>query len=279
MSVISFWSSGKEQTGKTLSIVALATQMALERNFKILLISTSNRDNTLKNCYWEEGKIEKNLGLFGPNTNIGLKNGIEGLDKIVRSNKLTPEIITDYTKIVFKDRLEILLGFNGEEEAEYEDVETDYPNIVENANRYYDLVLVDLSKDLSKEVEKQIMDRSDIIVSTTSQRLKIIESFINLRYEEKFWTGRNIVPLIGRYNEKSKYTAKNITRFMGEKSLVPVIPYNTLFMEACEEASVPDLFLKFRKINEKDENYSFVKEIKRFTEILLARIQELQIRR
>lgn len=279
MSVISFWSSGKEQTGKTISIVALATQMALERNFKILLISTSNRDNTLKNCYWEEGKIERNLGLFGPNTNIGLKNGIEGLDKIVKSNKLTPEVITDYTKIVFKDRLEILLGFNGEEETEYEDVELDYPNIIENAERYYDLVLVDISKDLSDDIQKQIIDRSDVIVASISQRLKRIDEFNNLRMENKFWSGRKVIPLIGLYNAKSKYTAKNITRYMAEKSLIPVIPYNTLFMESCEEAKVPDLFLKLRKINEKDENYDFVKEIKRFTETLLGRIQELQIRR
>ncbi|MNT77941.1 hypothetical protein D3C72_2171190 [compost metagenome] len=66
---------------------------------------------------------------------------------------------------------------------------------------------------------------------------------------------------------------------MGEKSLVSVIPHNILFMEAAEEAKVPDLFLKLRKINEKDENYSFVKEIKRFTETIIGRIQELQIRR
>lgn len=279
MSVISFWSSGKEQTGKTISIVALATQMALERNYRILLISTSNRDDTLKNCYWEEGKIERNLGLFGPNTNIGLKNGIEGLDKIVRSNKLTPEVITDYTKIVFKDRLEILLGFNGEEEAEYEDVESDYPNIVDNAEGYYDLVLVDLSKDLNPDIEKQLIERSDVVIASMSQRLKRIDDFNNVRLEDKFWGGRKVIPLIGRYNDKSKYTAKNITRYMGEKSLIPVIPYNTLFMEACEEARVPDLFLKLRKINEKDENYDFVKEIKRFAETLLGRIQELQIRR
>lgn len=279
MSVISFWSSGREQAGKTLSMVAFATLMALERNYKILFVSTSNKEDTLKNCFWEEGKIEKNLGLFGPNTNIGLKNGIEGLDKIVRSNKLTPEIITDYTKIVFKDRLEILLGFNGEEEAEYEDVEQDYPNIIENADRYYDFVLVDISKDLSQSVQKQLMDRSDIVVATFPQRLKKLDDFNNMRMEEKFWSSRKVVPLIGMYNEKSKYTAKNITRYLAEKSLVSVIPHNILFMEAAEEAKVPDLFLKLRKINEKDENYSFVKEIKRFTETILGRIQELQIRR
>ena len=51
MSIVTFINNGKEQTGKTLSIAAIATHMAIEHNMKILLISTAYNDSTLSNCF------------------------------------------------------------------------------------------------------------------------------------------------------------------------------------------------------------------------------------
>lgn len=61
MSVVTFWSSGKEQTGKTLSIAAISTYMAIEHNYRILVISTGYKDDTLDSCFWEPKKVKKNL--------------------------------------------------------------------------------------------------------------------------------------------------------------------------------------------------------------------------
>ena len=47
MSVVTFWNSGKEQTGKTLSIAAISTYMAIEHNYRILVVSTGKDDKTL----------------------------------------------------------------------------------------------------------------------------------------------------------------------------------------------------------------------------------------
>ena len=41
MPIVTFWNDERDQTGKTLTAVAVATRMAIERNYKILLISTS----------------------------------------------------------------------------------------------------------------------------------------------------------------------------------------------------------------------------------------------
>ena len=54
MSIITFYNKDREQTGKTLSSVAVATKMAIERNLKILLLSTSFNDRTMRNCFFEE---------------------------------------------------------------------------------------------------------------------------------------------------------------------------------------------------------------------------------
>lgn len=61
MSIVTFWSDGKEQTGKTLSIAAISTYMAIEHNYRILVISTGYKDDTLDRCFWEEKKVKRNL--------------------------------------------------------------------------------------------------------------------------------------------------------------------------------------------------------------------------
>ena len=57
------------------------------------------------------------------------------------------------------------------------------------------------------------------------------------------------------------------------------VPYNTLFMEASEEAGVPDLFLKFRKMTDtEDVNGFFITEVKRASENIIYRLQDLQMK-
>ena len=101
MSIITFWNDGREQTGKTLASVAVATRMAIERNSKILLISTSIADNTIYNCYWGREK-QKSVNIFAPQTSdVAVETGVEGLFKLLTSNKLEASIITDYTNVVY----------------------------------------------------------------------------------------------------------------------------------------------------------------------------------
>ena len=110
MAIVTFWGTGKEQWGRTMAVAAVATNMAIERNKKILVLSASSNNETLKNCYWSES-VEKKSSIFRPVNGVELDSGIEGLAKIIQSKKVSPELITDYTKVVFKDRLEVLLGF------------------------------------------------------------------------------------------------------------------------------------------------------------------------
>ena len=220
MSIITFWNNEKETTGKTMSLVAIATYMAIEHNTKTLIIPTTNKKDKIKPCFFEEEKRKKiNLGIFGPNKNsLDIEAGIKGIAKIMQSNKLSPNTITNYTKVVFKDRLEILE--NNEE------------------------------KENIKEIEKE---------------------------ENQLLNSPKTLLLIGRYDSYSKYNSKNISRYLGEKNQVLTIPYNTLFFEAAEEANVPDLFLNYRRIKDiTDKNNNFISEVKRASENIIYRIQEIQ---
>lgn len=193
--------------------------------------------------------------------------------KMAKSNKVTPEIITNYTKVVFKDRLEVLLG----PEKDKNDIYTDYPEILTVANQYYDRIFVDLDSNVPLDIQEKILKKSDLIMITTSQRLSSIEKIREEKTKNPVFSSSKTLLLIGRFDKFSKYNVKNITRYLNEKNQVLTIPYNTLFFEAADEGKIPDLFLKFKKfLDPEDRNAFFVEEIKRVSESIVYRIQAIQ---
>ena len=273
MSVVTFWSDGREQTGKTLSIAAISTYMAVEHNYRILIISTGYRDDTLNQCFWKEKKVKRNFGLFGPNTNEILEEGIVGLAKVVKSNKLSPENITNYTKIIFKDRLEVLSGYNG---VETPTIDAFYVSLIKKASMVYDIVIVDLKKEIN-QLSQDILTASDVVVYGMTQKRHSIEGYATSRKEGYTSKMHNVVGYIGRYDKFSKYTQKNILRSIRTKdSLFPIV-YNTLFSDACDEGLVVDYFLKMQTISEKDRNAKFLNNVKELIQGILYKIDEMQM--
>ena len=193
------------------------------------------------------------------------------------SNKASPEIITNYTKIVLKNRLEILPSIKTENYQEYERLRPVYKEILKAANQYYDFIFVDLNKGLDNENTREILEMSDIIVVNLTQRLKIINEFMDLRQSNLLFKQNNVLLLIGRYDKYSKYNTKNIARYMKEKNILTV-PYNTLFFEAANEGEVADFFIKYRTIGDTDRNSIFISEIKRATEGIIYKLQEQLMR-
>ena len=286
MSIVTFWNDDREQTGKTLTAVAVATRMAIECNYKILLISTSFQDPTMKNCFWED-ENQKNLKLFGGKThNIAVENGIEGLLKLITANKLTPTTITDYTKVIFKGRLEVLNGLTGMKEnsfntnyEEYKKIEKYYIELIRMANQYYDMVLVDLEKMMSIETKEEILRLSNLNVMVFSQKKVSVDRYRKLRDINAEIMGIKTIPVIGKYTSHSKYNIKNLTRYLDEKKEISVIPFNLLYFEAAEETEVTDLFLRLKNVKDKtDENYIFMDEVLKLMNKIIKRLQELQMK-
>jgi len=278
MAVIAFWSQEKKETGQTLSQVALSTHMAIEHNYKILNISTSFKDTTMEDSYWDlqkEANFVKNLT---NTTQVGLESGVEGLIKIINSNKTSVNIISNYAKIVFKDRLDVLCAPKTQNYEEYEKIASHYPEIIQVANRAYDLVFVDISNRMPEEQSRRILEMADVIIVNMTQRLKVIDEFMKLKEENDFFSKNNILMNIGRYDKFSKYNVKNVTRYIRQKRDILVAPYNTLFFESCSEGNVAEFFLKLRRMEPDDRNAVFVNEMSRTAKEILYKLQELQIK-
>lgn len=272
MSIITFWSNGKEETAKTLSVSAIATYMAIEHNYRILVLSTNYNDYTLETCYWEQAiKNERHR-------TVGIGSGIEELARAIMSNKASPEVITNYTRPVLKDHLEVLPSIKASNYGEYEKLREVYINILRNANKYYDLIFVDLNKGLDLKFTRDILEESDLVIVNLVQRLKIINDYMNLKEEYSIFRNNNLLLLFGRFDKYSKYTKKNICRYMGEKEVF-TIPYSTLFFEASNEGHVADFFFKFRNVDANDRNALFIEEVKRVSDKIIYKLQELQMKR
>ena len=279
MAIIAFWSDEEKETGQTMSMVALSTYMAIEHNYKILNVSTSFKDNTLESSYWDLQKIEQLVKTISKNTNaVGLESGVEWLIKIINSNKTSTNIVSNYTKVVFKDRLDVLCATKTQNYEEYREIAQLYPNILQVANRSYDLVFVDISKRMPKEQVDKILEIANVVIVNMTQRLKTIDDFINFREENEFFKGKNKLENIGRYDKFSKYNVKNITRYMKEKKDVHAIPYNTLFFESWSEGKVAEFFLKLRRVEQEDRNAVFIEETSRLAKDLIYKLQELQLK-
>lgn len=278
MAIITFKSNEVKETGQTLSTVAVATQMAIDHNYKILLVSTAFNDKTLEECFWNVNKAQGLADMMGQTAKVGIESGVEGLMRVMASNKTSPEIVKNYSKIILKDRLDILPSPVVTEYKDYENITASYVEILQLANRYYDIVLVDLNKRVPEQDAENILQISDVVVVNLTQKLQSIDHFVEVREQEEFYRKKHIMLLIGRYDSFSKYNVKNITRYMREKKEVNVIPYNTLYFEACSEAKVIDFFLRLKNLDEADRNYVFTKEVSNVGNNIIYKLQELQMK-
>ena len=284
MSIVTFWNDERDQTGKTLTAVSVATRMAIERNYKILLISTCFQDPTIKNCFWVDD-AQRTLKLFGvKNNNIAVENGIEGIIKLISAKKLTPNVITDYTRVIFKDRLEIINGYFGAKDVtrdtnfmEYEKIQKYYSELIKVASQYYDMVLVDLDKEIPEETRKEILEISNLNVYVMSQKKCSLDRYLERKQKIQKSENLKTLPVIGRYMNSTKYNLKNISKYLQEKKGLNVIPYNTQLFEAAEETGVVDLFFRLSKIRDTaDHNYIFMKELRSLSDKIIEKLKELQ---
>lgn len=278
MAIITFCSNETKETGQTMSLAATAAYMAIEHNYKILVISTDFNDLSLENCFWEYDKI-RNASTIKKDEKVGIESGIEGLVKALISNRTSNEIIRNYSRIVLKDRLDILLAPTTKVYQEYIQIAERYTDILQVAKRYYDLIFVDLSKKMPRKVAAEILKLSDILVINMTQRLKTINDFIELRETNDFYQRKNVMLLMGRYDKNSKYNIKNVTRYLKEKKMISVVPYNTLYLEAASEGGIIEFMLKAKNVtDELDSNNIFIKELKKLDENIIFKLQELQMK-
>lgn len=282
MPIVSFWSNTKRETAQTLSMLAIASYMSVENNSRILMVDTNSNDKTIQNAYFQEkdNATKKAIRqLSAGKMDIG--SGIEGLSKLLASGKNSGESITNYSQVIFRGRLEVILSYISQNEVDIQRVRQTYKDLIRLANQQYDYVFVDLPKGLGDPITEEILNISDVIVFNITQRQFDIDDYAELKRDNPIFKANKVLPLIGRYDRYSKFNKKNITRDIGEKKEIPAVSYNTKFFESANEGELGSFFLKFRKglISNTDKNMVFIEEVANATERLIYKVQEVEMMR
>lgn len=278
MSIITFWNNSKNgHIGQTSSLIATATLMAVEHNYKILLISTQIGDLDLDKAYGvSENSAMKFLGLKEAKFN----SGIEGVMKLANSGKLTPNLIGNFTKIVLKNRLEVIAGKKETEDEQNEKFDfNDYPDVIKIANNYYDMVFVDLDNGLDSNLTRKILAASNLIICNMEQKLEEVEKITELQKREEIISGRNILYLLNRYEKNSKYNIKNIVRNSKMKRDMYAVPYDLMYSDSLQDGTVDQFMLnpRIRRATIEEDHGFFISQVNNFCEGIIYKLQELHM--
>lgn len=272
MPIITFWSNNEKAIGQTVSSALVASLMGIERNYKTLLISADFNDTTIENCFGAQESNKEIVKTLVKSPQINLDSGVKGLLKLADNNRVTPEIIHDYTKIIFKNRLEILFSPMNVAEDEKAKLMEQFKNIITNASRYYDYVIVDLKKGMKYIGQQEILEMSDIVVNNIDQNIKTIEKFLKTSETKRIIN--KMVWNICKYDKKSKYNVKNLKRTILKKQSIYETQYNTLVLEAAQEGKISELLIRLKTLKEDDENLEFMKKLQELIEGILLKYQE-----
>ena len=239
MPIVSFWSNTRKETAQTLSMLAIASHMAVENNTKILIVDMNPNDRTIQTAFFKERVTATQRAIKQLSAGkMDIDSGIEGLSKLIASGKNSGELITDYSRVIFSGRLEAILSLITNNPAEYERVKGTYKDLVKLASQQYDYVFVDVPKGIGDPVVEDVLNASDVIVFNITQRQFDIEDYVALKKGNAIFNTNKVLPLVGRYDRFSKYNKKNIARDIGERKEIPAVSYNTLFFESANEGEL-----------------------------------------
>lgn len=272
MPIVSFWSTVEStQTSTTSTAVAVANAIATRTDigYKTLLMQTHYNNYDMERSYYNMDKLTSKGSLDIADT------GVDALDRLLRSNKLTPENIPNYAKPILKGKLELLYGTFKNDKDSYERVLETMPIMVDYASQLYDMVFVDLNRGYGNAAMTQILQKSDLIVLTMSQKIGVLKVLFNDVENLKIFKEKPMISVIGRYDRFSKYNSKNIARnLFNYKKPIYTIPYNTQFFDSCNEGKAMDFFLGNSRADiGTDRNGYFISEVSALADSILESIK------
>ena len=208
MPIISFVNRDVRETGQSLSVAAVASVIAIEHNYRVIVISTDFNDRTLEESFYQESRSNATSFLKNMSTKISdISSGSEGLIRTFASNRASADMIKSYTKPILKDRLDVLPALKTTDYKNYINLSTYFSQIADVANAAYDMVIVDVSQDIPKDLQMRILNISDLVLVGVNQSAVSVSNFFKLKQSEPFFQKNNVVVQIGKYNPFSKFSA------------------------------------------------------------------------
>ncbi len=269
MAKIVFWSPEEGVSGCTHTAIAVSSLMGITHKTSSLLIDANSNARKIASSftYYDD--------LVNANSFNDSNMGMNAIMRLIKSNKLSPDIIQNYSKPVLKGRLDILYSAIANTTTEARENLLSMPLIAKNADELYDLVFIDLPKTTSDDIALKVMEQADVIICVIPQEiekltktLKKINSIDELKNKTKIY-------VLGDYESGSKYNIFNVKLKFKIPEPCYVLPHNYVFADACNDGNVLDFLYKNINAPAKDYNGDFML---RATEIVEELVKTLKIK-
>ncbi|WP_438350945.1 chromosome partitioning protein ParA [Paenibacillus sp. FA6] len=264
MGQVAFWSNRHGQTGNTANMIAVSMLIGIEYLTKILISHTHWEMSTLESTLLKERKLH--YGFNQNYTNIGM----DALERLAKSNRLDPTNVKDYAIPILRDRLDLIVGTSKPYEEMYVAVNGVLGSILNAAKSYYDISFIDVNSGTKNILTNSVLSTSDLVVVNLNQNINVLNEFFNETPD--CLTDKKYLIVLGQYDGHSKYTAANIQRMF--KCEVPIftIPHSAGFMDACNDKSVVEFFLRNKNVRTNHDNNLFMVEVRKLAKGIMEAV-------
>lgn len=251
MSKIVFWSPVHGQVGTTSNMLACAANCALENDKTVLMSHTHFTLSCLESSFLPEAQLDDNSMFTFTDA------GLDAVERLARSRRLTIENFSDYTTPILKERLDLLIGTAKPDLTMYEHIEDVIQSIFMKASQCYDLTFIDVNSGTQNRITHAMLDAADYVVVNLNQNVRVLDAFFNQNAWPEALHHKPYLILIGNYDPTSKYSASNLKRkYKPTVPLLPV-PHCTDFMDACNSSRAMEFFMRIRHPQDKGRNAAF----------------------
>ncbi|MFD5853169.1 hypothetical protein ACFWGC_23745 [Cytobacillus pseudoceanisediminis] len=261
MSIIGFWGTVHGQVSTTSNVIAISTMLALENQIKTMITQTQSSHSTLESSL-VKGTNDGGLLTFSD-------TGLDALERLARSNRLTPDKVSDYTLSLLKGRLELLAGAVRPDASTFDNISEVIDLILAVAKECYELCFIDAHSGTKNDITKRVLKESDLIVVNLNQNIHVLNRFFQKDDYLSELDSKPYIIVISQYDPKSHLTVKNIQRKYKCKAPIFTVPYNTNFRDACNQQNVMEYFLRARNFTKKHPDYFFVNEIRKIANAIV----------
>lgn len=261
---IAYWSNWKG-AGRTTSNMACTTILgALQSKRKNVLLENHynlrNLEEVLVNRRWNNMVREENYYYS--------QLGLDSLMRRMHSNLMDDNII-ESSSITFCDNLLYYIPqshVTNKEFLEYE-LSRVIHILLEKLEKFGDIVSIDTAG-REKLSSKTILELADMVVVNLSQDPVTLDDF----FENYSTLRKKAVYLVGNYNPYSKCNLKSITkRYQIDRDEIGIIPYNIEFHDALSDGTVISFLNRNYGCKKNNENYFFMREAIRSTNMILSK--------
>ncbi len=269
MAKIVFWSPEEGASGCTHTAIAVSSLLGITHNVSSLLIDANSNSKKIASSFTLYDDLVNTNGFN--DTNLGMN----AIMRLIKSNKLSPDIIQNYSKPVLKGKMDVLYSAIANTTTEARENLLSMPLIAKNADDVYDLVFIDLPKDTTDDGVIRVLSQADIVVCVVPQEVEKLSRVLKKMRDIDEIKDKKVIYVLGNYEQDSKFSISYVKMNYKLPEPLYVLPHNYLFTDACNDGNVFDFFYRNINANAKDYNGRF---ILRTTEIVEEIIKTLKIK-